>query len=124
MSKRAFYRVVWILSALAIAGMTAVFASQPYALPIPGPTKTYTSGDKSLRLDHPGNWKVREFSSHGIETELRVEPARSAKFVVTADLQGSLMADIVKSGNNALSSLTGMGGEAGAQPKSPLETLH
>ena len=70
MSKRVAYRLLWIPSALVIIGMTIVFATQPLALPIPAPMKRYTTGDKSFRIQHPGNWKAHERSSHAIETEV------------------------------------------------------
>ena len=127
MSKRAFYRIVWILSAFAIVGMTVVFAGQPYVLTPPGPMTAYTTGDKTLRFQRPGNWQAHEQSLHGLETEVRFEPARNAHMTLTSDLQGSLLADTVKSGSNAtldaMGSLPGMGGALPKQ-QSPLETMH
>ena len=124
---RTIYRLLWIPSALAIAGMTVAFATQPMALPVLQPLKPYTTSDRSLRLLRPGNWKAHERSSHGVATVVEFDPIRNARMVVTMDLQGSLAADIMKATDSQTAQLAGMipGGAALlADRKSPLERLH
>jgi len=127
MSKRAAYRIVWILSALAIFGMTFVFASQPFALPPPGPITSYTTRDKSLSLKRPGNWKGHESSMNGIETQVRFDPVRNAHLILISDLKGSLIADIEKSLGSAgdtLREIPGMDRVSLPKPPTPLESMH
>ena len=127
MSRRLLYRILWIFSLAAIGGMTYLFATQPAALPLPGPTVTYHTADGSIRIQHPQNWKVREAGAHAVLTELRIAPTRSVQMLIVEDLQGSLMADTMKSSDAQLGSLASMvpGGEAMLKGrKSPLERLH
>lgn len=124
MPARTLYRLLWIPSLLAIVGMTFVFATQPLALPIPAPMKRYTTGDKSLRIEHPGNWPAHATSSHGLETEVEFKPGQNARMTVSADLTGSLTADLMKSTDASLSSLPGMEGPVTDRKKTPLEQLH
>ena len=124
---RTVYRLIWIPSALAILGLTAYFGTQPIAIPTPAPMKRYTTGDRSVRIQHPGNWKAHERSSHGIETVLEFVPARNVRMSVTVDLQGSLVVDVLKSADTETSRIAGMipGGEAlNTHQQSPLVHLH
>ena len=124
---RTVYRVIYILSALAILGMSVGFSTLPAAAPIPAPMKHYVSGDRSIGIKHPGNWKTHERSSHAVETELEYIPTQNARFTVTVDLQGSLMADIMKSTSAENSQIAGMipgGATLTAGQKTPLETMH
>src|SRR5436190_2236021 len=111
---RIVYRLIYITSALAILGMTVGFSVLPAALPLPSAMKHYVSGDRSIGIKHPGNWKTHERASHAVETELEYKPAQHARFTVNVDLQGSLMADIMKSTSAENSHIAGMipGGEA------------
>jgi hypothetical protein len=88
--------------------------------------KHYVSGDRSIAIKHPGNWKTHERGGHAIETELEYTPAQHAKFTVKIDLQGSLMADIMKSTSAENSQIAGMipGGSALTAGKSPLQSMH
>src|SRR5437879_5784468 len=91
------YRPIWILSAVAIVGMTLLFAAMPAPVPVAGAMRRFTASDRSVRIDHPGNWKARERSSHGIETEVEFKPAHNAFMTINVNLQGSLMVDVLKS---------------------------
>jgi hypothetical protein len=127
LSMRMVYRAIWVVSAMAIAGMTALFAVQPMALPVPAPMKRYTSGDRSIRILHPGNWKARERSSHGVETEVAFAPTTNARMTIDVDLQGSLVTDILKSSDAQTTAIANMvpGGQAVANHQlAPLEFMH
>jgi len=91
------YRWIWIPSALAILGMTLLFASQPAAIPVPGVMKHYTASDRSISIDHPSNWKPHLRSLHAVETEIDFRPARNVFMDINVNLQGSLMVDMLKS---------------------------
>ena len=97
MSNRLLYRLVWIPSAFACVGMAYVFIRQPKPFPKPASLTTYTSGDKSVALKRPGNWKASFANDHGVGRGIAFEPADNVRFVVASDLAGSLMADIMKS---------------------------
>src|SRR2546427_8194328 len=121
------YRTIWIPSALAILGMTLLFAAQPGAAPFPEAMKRYTAFDRSIRIDHPGNWKARVRSAHGIETEVEFKPAHNAFMTIDVNLQGSLMVDMLKSVDSQNSRIASMipGGEAlNSRRLSPLAHLH
>ena len=129
MSNRLLYRLVWIPSALACVGMGYVFLRQPKPFPKPTLMTLYTSGDKSVALKRPGNWKAQYANDHGVGRGIAFEPADNVRFVVVSDLAGSLMADVMKSSDTQAEQLAGMmPGGAGAMnlppQKSPLEKLH
>lgn len=129
MSNRLLYRLVWIPSALACVGMAYVFIRQPKPFPRPTALTLYTSGDKSVALKHPGNWKASYSNDHGVGRGIAFEPADKVRFVVVSDLAGSLMADVMKSSDTQAESIAGMmpggAGMANLPPqKSPLEKLH
>lgn len=127
MSRRLLYRSVWIPSLAAIGGMTYLFAVMPVALPIPGTMKRYHSGDRSIAIRHPENWKVRELGAHAVTTELHIQPTRNALMIIREDLTGSLSADIMKATDAQTASIAAMipGGDAMLkEKKSPLERLH
>ena len=124
---RTLCRVIWIPSCIAVFAMVVMFARQPLALPPPTEMTAFTSEDKVISVKHPGNWKAHSNSIHGNATEVWFEPIRNASFAVNADLAGSLMADIAKSGNNMASNLLGDmpgGTQIKEKMKSPLETMH
>lgn len=121
---RTLYRSVWIASLLAILGMSFWFLTQPSALPLLAPMTSYVSEDKSLSLPYPGNWKPHESASHAVASRVAFDPNANTHFAVDTSLTGSLMGDIVKSSNAALSSLPGMPAEVADKLKSPLEILH
>jgi hypothetical protein len=121
---RTLYRTVWIASLLAILGMSVWFATQPLALPVLAPMISYVSEDKSLSFPCPGNWKPHESSSRAVATRVAFDPNVNTHFAVDTSLAGSLMGDIAKSNNAALSALPGMPPEVTDKLKSPLETLH
>jgi hypothetical protein len=124
---RALYRTVWIVSLLAILGMSFWFLTQPPALPVIAPMVAYVSDDKSLSVQHPGNWKPHALSSMAISARVAFDPNSNTHFAIDTSLAGSLMGDIAKAGNDSLSQLQGMAGmPAGSadKQKSPLETLH
>ncbi len=124
MTQRLFCRVVWIVSALVLAGLTATFARQPLAIPVPAPMVPYSAEDKSLTLQHPGNWKPHQWASHGVDSGVRFDPNSNTRIIISVDLQGSLFADIAKAQNDQLSSLPGIGEVLAKKQKSPLETVH
>ncbi|HLJ54466.1 MAG TPA: hypothetical protein VKT77_05455 [Chthonomonadaceae bacterium] len=121
------HRTIWIISALAIAGMTVLFATQPGSAVAVGETKRFTTADRSIAIDHPANWKPRSRSVQAVETEVEFNPSHDAFLSVDANLQGSLMADMLKSANSENSRIASMvpGGEAlNPHQLSPLEHLH
>ena len=129
MSNRLLYRLVWIPSALACVGMAYVFARQPKPFPKPTAMTLYTTGDKSVALKRPGNWKASFANDHGVGRGIAFEPADNVRFVVASDLAGSLMADIMKSSDTQAEQIAGMmpgsAGMANLPPqKTPLEKLH
>ena len=121
---RALYRIVWIVSLLAILGMSFWFVMQPPALPVIGPMTAYVSDDKSLALQYPGNWKPREAASHAVASRVAFDPNVNTHFAIDASLAGSLMGDIAKSNTSMLSSMPGMPAGFADKQKSPLEMLH
>ena len=129
MSNRLLYRIVWIPSALACVGMGYVFLRQPKPFPKPTALTLYVSGDKSVALKHPGNWKASSGSDHGVARGIAFAPGDNVTFIVVSDLAGSLMADVMKSSDTQAETLAGMmpggAGAANLPPqKSPLEKLH
>ena len=131
MSKRNLYRAFWVPSLVVIIGMVVMFSQQPLDVPEPTEMKRYTTGDKSLSVLHPGNWKGLATSAHAIETELTFEPARNIRIVFSADLQGSLMADMAKTPalpgmGEGTSEGTGLPGveEIKVKQKSVVEVFH
>ncbi len=121
---RVLSRIVWIVSLLAILGMTFLFITQPPSMPKLDPMTAYVSADKSLALQYPGNWKPHEASSHAVAGSLFFDPNANTHFAVDTSLAGSLMGDVVKSSNASLGSLPGMPPEVADKLKSPLETMH
>lgn len=124
---RSLYRTVWIVSLLAIVGMSCLFLTQPPSLPVVAPMVPYVSDDKSLALQYPGNWKPHSLTSQAVSARVSFDPTSGTHFAVDTSLAGSLMGDIAKSGDSSVSGLQGMpgmtAGAAGKQ-KSPLEMLH
>src|SRR5262245_27007817 len=102
---RILSRIIWIPSCIAVIAMVFMFARQPLAIPAPTEMTAFTSDDKVITVKHPGNWKAHSNSIHGNTTEVWFDPVRNATFAVTADLAGSLVADIAKSGNAQMSGL-------------------
>lgn len=124
---RIVYRLIYILSALAIAGMTAGFSLLPPTLATPGPMKQAFSGDRSIGITHPDNWKPQEQTSQAVETKIEFTPALHARFAVTVDLQGSLLTEMLKSNDTENRQIAGMipgGGELMAGKETPLEREH
>ncbi len=130
MGKQIVYRAVWVPSLIAIIAMVVIFARAPLAIPAPAEMVTYSTDDKTIVFKHPANWKPHSMSMHAVQTEAWIEPARNVNFHINSDLQGSIMADFARAGNNMASnfgSITGTGGsESSAEEKrkSPLEQLH
>jgi hypothetical protein len=118
MSARVLYRAIWIPSALAIAGSVIVFVQQPFSAPKPGPMVEYKAADNSLIVKHPDNWEAEGSTSQAILTDVRFSPAKGVKFVASADLQGSLMADITKSGQTQADQLNSMAQDLSRMNKS------
>lgn len=107
--------------------MSFWFVMQPPALPVIAPLVAYTTEDKSLALQYPGNWKPRSVSSMAVAARVAFDPNANTHFAIDTSLAGSLMGDIAKSNNDSLSQLQGMAGippGAVEKQKSPLETLH
>ena len=124
MASRTVYRAIWIPSALAIVGMVIAFAQQPMAIPKPTEMKSFVSSDKTMSLQRPSNWKARSLSLQGLQTEVSFEPVPNFRIEFATDFQGSLIADIGKSGDTAmLSNIPGMESIVDKQ-KSPLERAH
>ena len=124
MPSRTVYRLFWIPSAIAIVGMTALFARQPTSLPTPDQMKPYINSDKTISLERPANWKAHTLGLHGISFQVRFEPARNISIKFTTDLTGSLMADINRAAPSVdLSGVPGMENTT-EKKKSPLELAH
>ena len=121
---RVLYRIVWIVSLLAILGMSILFITQPPSLPTLAPMVAYLSDDKSLALQYPGNWKPHEASSQAVASRLAFDPNAYTHFSVNSSLAGSLMGDVAKSNNAMLGSLPGMPAAVADKLKPPLQTLH
>lgn len=124
MPKRTLYRILWIPSAVILVLLTALFSRQTTAMPTVAPMQTYTTDDKSFTLSYPGNWKPHPFGANAVLSGVRFTPSDSVKVLVTADLTGSLFADMQKANNDTASSLPGFGPEQAAKQKPPLETVH
>src|SRR5437868_7026020 len=105
MPSRALCRVVWIPSGLGIVGAVAAFAMKPYEPPKAEALTTYANGDKSLTVSYPTNWKPLTLDMAGTIVRVRFEPAKAVYFDATADLKGSLMADISKAGSGMASNI-------------------
>ena len=124
MSSRILYRVIWVPSLLAIFGMTIAFGRAPATVPQPGTLVQWESGDKSISIMRPENWRAQSMGASGTSMEVWFEPANYCYFGAKSDLAGSLMADIARA-----PSMGGMeeGEEGGAPrvaPLSPTEKLH
>jgi hypothetical protein len=124
MPKHTIYRILWIPSAVILVLMTALFSHQTSAMPTVAPMQTYTTDDKSFALRHPGNWKPHPFGANAVLSGVRFTPSDNVKVLVTADLTGSLFADMQKANNDTASALPSFGPEQAAKQKSPLETVH
>lgn len=122
MTKRAFYRLVWILSALAIVGMSVYFPLQPEAAATVGPMVSYTTEDKTLSFVCPDNWKPNETTQNGTDTAVVFVPRSQVRFVIHATLKDALLSDVGQSGNAGLGSLPGL--PATGTSKDPVETIH
>lgn len=107
MSRRVGHRLLWIPSMIAFFAMIVVFSRQPRAAPSPGSFTEYTSHDKYLVMNIPSDWKAGGMSMQGTSTEVAMTPARHVYFWLKADIAGSMMADIAKSGNTQMENLAG-----------------
>ena len=128
MSKRAIYRIIWVISLLAIIGMDMLFILQPHAAPTAAATQVhFTTQDQFISVDHPSNWKPQAVEDHGVATTVVFLPNESTRCLIKTDLVGSLMADVAKSGSG-MGNLPGMPGmpgmPSGGSQKSTLETVH
>ncbi len=124
---RALYRIVWIVSLVAILGMSVAFLMEPPRLPTLAPMTAYVSDDKSLALQYPGNWKPHAASSHAVVARVAFDPNANTHFSIDTSLAGSLIGDMAKANNDQLGALQGMTGlPAGSieKQKSPLEIVH
>lgn len=135
MSPQIRYRTIWIPSAIVFLALLLIFANQPLAVPIPGPLVRYTSSDKNISLMKPSNWKATSRSSQAVISEVTFVPAQNVNYKISADLSGSLMADLAKPIAPTENSFPdgvvpeGMRDQSGAGPpprpqKSALRTMH
>ena len=92
---RGIYRVIWIISSIAILAMTVLFAGQPYVAPPSGTMKTFTIKDNSFSIKHPENWKSNGLALHDIVAEVLYQPSPNIYFHITSDLQGSLISGML-----------------------------
>jgi hypothetical protein len=130
MASRALCRVVWIPSGLALIGTVAAFAIQPHPVPAPGKLMTFTSMDKTLSVDHPANWQSQSMSVGGNSAEVTYQPTKNVMIRFGTDLQGSLMADIVRAPAPSMDTsslppeMANQFGGVAEKRKTPLENLH
>ena len=89
-------RLLYIPSLIASVVLVIIFARKPLTVEDPAALASFSSEDKSITVSHPSNWRAKSNSIQGQMTEVWFDPARDAKFYVSADLAGSLMADISK----------------------------
>ncbi|HLK57980.1 MAG TPA: hypothetical protein VKU00_15540 [Chthonomonadaceae bacterium] len=129
MSKRAMYRIVWMISLLAIIGMNGLFLmmpSQGAATAASDTLVSFTTSDKMISLRHPSNWTPNEQSDHAIATGVEFMPDETTRCVVKTDMLSSILTSTPGAGVD-LSSLSGTPGmpnmPTGAQ-KPPLEAAH
>lgn len=146
---RGLYRMVWVAALLSIIGMSCWFLTAPKAAPVVAPLVSYVSSDKSLSLQHPGDWKPHYTSSQAVSNRIFFDPDSVTHFAIDTSLMGSLIGDMLRpsgsmnmggsgegggeqpsggeSSNAALSALQGMPGVSvpgGGKQKSPLEVMH
>ena len=131
MATPVLYRAIWIPSAVLLAGMVTLYSVQPEAIPSVGESKTFTTEDRSITVEHPANWKPRQLSMNSVLTQVEFEPSRSVHIVIKSDLQGSLMADMSKAAASTGSGMTDAQGnllpgmeQREQKQKTPLEKLH
>lgn len=132
MSSSLVYRIIWVPSLIALIVMVVLFGSQPYKMPPPTAMKTFVTGDKTIVVSHPGNWEGHDASVHDVMTKVHFDPTQNVHLVIVTDLQNSLMADMNRASNNAMSSLSDSMGQqpgGGQEPppppmKTPLERAH
>ena len=123
MTHRALHRIIWVVSALLIVGMSCYFIFQPVSLPTAEAMKPFSTTDKTISLMYPSNWKPNEAQKAGVETGVEFLPKPDTRIVFRTLLQDSLMADIARSGASMPVSLPGMSG-GGGPTKTPVETVH
>lgn len=130
MSGRILYRVIWVPSLLAVIGMTIAFGGAPATIPQPGSLVQWESGDKSIQILRPDNWRPQSMGASGTAMEVWFEPANFVYFGAKSDLAGSLFADMSR--GPSIGGLSEGSGELGGamselerEPaKSPTEKLH
>ena len=123
MPRRAFYRIVWVVSLLAILGMSLLFLLEPHAAPTAAAPLYYTTNDKWITLQHPGNWKPNEASGEGVETAVDFTPDAYTRLLVKVDLIGAILADLARPGADP-GALPGIPTMPAVGRNSPLETVH
>ena len=95
---RIAYRIIWIISSIAIVAMTIFFAGQPYVAPPSGTLRTFTIKDNSFSIKRPENWKSNGLAMHDMVSEVLYQPSSNIYFHVTTDLQGSLLSSMLPTG--------------------------
>jgi len=92
---------------------------------------TFTSNDKTLSVRHPSNWQSLSMASGGNMVEVVYKPVKNSEIRFSTDLEGSLLADISRSANNAMPDTSSLPPELSQKlgvpqekRKTPLETLH
>lgn len=136
MASSAVYRLIWIPCGLALIGTVAAFGMSAAPPPQIGQLTPFTTDDKVLAIEYPGNWQPRSNAISGQLSSIHFVPSRNVNFEVRADFAGSLMDDINKSTAGAAGGLGGMDTssmpgdlgsqmrEAEARRKSPLQAAH
>lgn len=115
--------LAWSLTALCLVillggGAYVYSASQPEKLKPVTSYSQFVAGDKAFACDYPGGWKVTSGQPQGIASFAYFKKG-AAEISIDANLQGSLMADMMRSeqimAENAGADFAG-GGGGGAIP--------
>lgn len=120
---------VWVglglgLTVIVAIGLSVFLSATRKGDPIPAPRAfaAYTAPDKSFVCQRPEGWEKQEASAHAIMSGALFKKG-NAKIDITADLQGSLMGDVIGSGNAQLTGMMPPGMNI-PKPKPPVEKLH
>ncbi|GAB4461685.1 MAG: hypothetical protein OHK0029_27370 [Armatimonadaceae bacterium] len=115
--------------AVAVIGIIVVLiiGQKPQQTEAPAKLVPYTAPDKAFACILPESRKRTESAGGGIQSGVRADAGRS-RIKVSADLSGSLMADIAKAQDAQVQNMTDMLPQ-GMQPpptqrKSPVEKMH
>lgn len=101
-------------------GAYVMVAMQPAKVTAPTAYSPFSANDKAFRCEYPQGWKSRQGQPQGIESWAEFRSG-SARIDINANLQGSLMADVMRAQQTAGdgSGEFGGGGMGGGMPAVP-----